>query len=498
MNSQNNSIKIVDERTFFTNDRKFEKKIPQRTIVQSRSIAIDRNQIITTDGLSDDSEINKSIEEMTAEEMRRHIKDKRNNNLPKTISKVLTSATSYVNSIVFKNSDKNDTISDNVKLEESKVLTLENLGCRTIDQAFQKYAKNGKKYLFKCPEINADNLVNQSIFIRELKHYGFSLFEINKKFNIRWIDICQKLKLNASDLSREDGWFDVKTLSDCVNVQRGNLIYDLQFSIDDIRRLKCADAEMSQLDIDFDKLCQIGFNKNDFKEFPWYPDTMANLLGLQSKHLSKNYLNLNRNDFAFLILNRGHWTFDFFIEELEMKESMVNFLFEYAKQCKQNNSIPIDHAVANVNLNSEIVYKQKNKKTLTLADLYASDEDDEQDKIHFKNVTKSKVSPSFNQTPSFQSYHQTENISEQFFGQTELQKREEEYRKQSKKMKKNGSLLTKNNNSNYSSTSYTHTNDINDKASGVTDNTEQIDFINSVESYDKDKCSRKTDHIVIL
>lgn len=472
-NSDNsNRPNIVEERTFFTNDRRFERKIPQTKIISSPCIVVDRNEIIGGGGAGGGgsgsgggggtgySNQNKSIEEMSADEMRRYLKEKNDSSLSKKLSNALTSTTTYVNSVVFRtNANLNNTTGQNkmvgcdmVTLEQSHELSLQDLGCLSIDEAFRTYANDKKKkaLLFKCKEITADNLVNESISVRELKHYGFTLFDINKKFNIRWVDICQKLKLNASDLKREDGWFDINVLSSCVNTQQGNLIHDLQFSINDIRRLKCADAEMSQLNFDFDRLFEIGFNKQDLKEFPWYPDTMASLLNLQAKHLSKKHLNLDRNDFAFLILNRGHWTYDFFVDTLEMKEKMVDFLFDHAQQCFNSNSVNVKNVqVAQSNLNSRVEYKQKHKKTtVTLADLYTSDNDssDEEygqhNKIYFKSTAnqfvastttmhsnKSSSSSSCRQENDFTKSNNTfQQSEEKFFGEFELKQREMQYK----------------------------------------------------------------------
>lgn len=70
--------------------------------------------------------------------------------------------------------------------------------------------------------------------------------EIKKKFNISWSDVVNVLHLKPCDLTREDNWFDTTTLSEYV-LDRTSLIDDIGFNIDDIRRLKCADLEISKL-----------------------------------------------------------------------------------------------------------------------------------------------------------------------------------------------------------------------------------------------------------
>lgn len=92
--------------------------------------------------------------------------------------------------------------------------------------------------------------------------------------------------MKAFHLSREDGWFDTRVISDYVSKERGDLIVDIQFNIDDIRRLKCADMEISKFELDFDILIEKGFTKVDLLEFPWYPDTMVDILNLRKEHLS--------------------------------------------------------------------------------------------------------------------------------------------------------------------------------------------------------------------
>ena len=128
--------------------------------------------------------------------------------------------------------------------------------------------------------------------------------EINKKFKIQWTDIVNVLQLKAHHLTRENGLFDTTILSDCIHCQKGNLIIDIGFTIDDIRRLECKDLEISKMDIDFDDMIRIGFTKQDLLAFPWFPDSMVEMLGLKKVHLSAKFLNLKKEDFYHLIKTR--------------------------------------------------------------------------------------------------------------------------------------------------------------------------------------------------
>jgi hypothetical protein len=57
-------------------------------------------------------------------------------------------------------------------LDQSPQLSLvTDLKCKTIREAFSKYSKEYKKYLFKCREINVENMIAEGITVNALLNF---------------------------------------------------------------------------------------------------------------------------------------------------------------------------------------------------------------------------------------------------------------------------------------------------------------------------------------
>jgi hypothetical protein len=119
---------------------------------------------------------------------------------------------------------------------------------------------------------------------------------------------------SAAVMTRETGWFDVPTLSLYVHTEGANLIRDCGLDVGIIFRLRCVEAELSQLSIDFDQLLDAArLVREYFLGLPWYPENMVQLLQLRKQHLFA--LRLAPKDYKFLLSQRG-WNIKFLRESL--------------------------------------------------------------------------------------------------------------------------------------------------------------------------------------
>ncbi len=232
---------------------------------------------------------------------------------PKSFTEKVSGAISKINKVIF-NPPKSIDEKDLTKEEKSNLNnTLSN---KTIKQALHE---NIDLRILNVSGITATDFQKEGLYVSELQKLGITLQDVVYILKFPWKDICFKLKFNRALMTRESGWFDSNALSTSIVRGQGDIIRDLNFSIEDIFRLKCTDFEASKLQLDMDTLCSIGLNKIDFLKLPWYKETMVSVLGLTKEHLLEELM-LKKKDFLFLFKKRN-WNYSFLISELEFTES---------------------------------------------------------------------------------------------------------------------------------------------------------------------------------
>lgn len=194
----------------------------------------------------------------------------------------------------------------------------QDLGCRTVTEALQK---NIPVDLIGRCIITAEMLKNEGLTIRNLQKFGLTLYDVVEKLAIPWKSMCEILHFNNAHLIRNPNWFDARILAMCCAQQGANLIHDLGFCVEDIFRLRCADYEVSQLNITMQDIFSLGMNRKEFLSLPWALETMTNLLNLTKEQLFFE-LKLKKKDYKFLFEKRN-WNLKFLKEELEFTEEDI-------------------------------------------------------------------------------------------------------------------------------------------------------------------------------